>query len=146
MRLVRKNAAGSPPPHCNNNNSSKVKIALPSRKQPNQPPPEFSFPFERRARSLSNPKQQEIAEITKKIKKDERKSPSPECAAEQRSNGGSGGGAPRPVIAKTDFSLQQQMMGLGRTKDLDEWLMGSGESAETADSKAALQFGNRAVQ
>lgn len=40
----------------------------------------------------------------------------------------------QPVIAKTDFSLQQQMMGIGRCKDLDEWLVGSGESAETADS------------
>ena len=27
------------------------------------------------------------------------------------------------------------MMGIGRCKDLDEWLVGSGESAETADSK-----------
>jgi len=27
------------------------------------------------------------------------------------------------------------MMGLGKCKDLDEWLMGSGQSAETADSK-----------
>jgi hypothetical protein len=27
------------------------------------------------------------------------------------------------------------MMGIGKCKDLDEWLMGSGESAETADSK-----------
>jgi hypothetical protein len=26
-------------------------------------------------------------------------------------------------------------MGLGKCKELDEWLMGSGESAETADSK-----------
>jgi hypothetical protein len=26
-------------------------------------------------------------------------------------------------------------MGVGKCKDLDEWLMGSGESAETADSK-----------
>jgi hypothetical protein len=26
------------------------------------------------------------------------------------------------------------MMGIGRCKDLDEWLVGSGESAETADS------------
>lgn len=26
-------------------------------------------------------------------------------------------------------------MGIGRCKDLDEWLVGSGESAETADSK-----------
>ncbi len=32
------------------------------------------------------------------------------------------------------------MMGIGRCKDLDEWLVGSGESAETADSskKAAI--------
>ena len=37
--------------------------------------------------------------------------------------------------SKTDFTLQQQMMGIGRCKDLDEWLVGSGESAETADSK-----------
>jgi hypothetical protein len=37
------------------------------------------------------------------------------------------------------------MMGLGKAKDLDEWLMNSGESAETADSKAALQFGNRSI-
>jgi hypothetical protein len=27
------------------------------------------------------------------------------------------------------------MMGVGKCKDLDEWLMGSGDSAETADSK-----------
>ena len=27
------------------------------------------------------------------------------------------------------------MMGIGRCKDLDEWLVGSGESAETTDSK-----------
>ena len=40
-----------------------------------------------------------------------------------------------PIVAKTDFTLQQQMMGIGRCKDLDEWLVGSGESAETADSK-----------
>ena len=26
-------------------------------------------------------------------------------------------------------------MGVGKCKDLDEWLMGRGESAETADSK-----------
>ena len=31
------------------------------------------------------------------------------------------------------------MMGIGRCKDLDEWLVGSGESAETADSNAAKQ-------
>jgi hypothetical protein len=39
------------------------------------------------------------------------------------------------------------MMGLGKTKDLDEWLMNSGESAETAESKVELQmqFGNRVV-
>ena len=30
------------------------------------------------------------------------------------------------------------MMGIGKAKDLDEWLMGSGESAETADSKKQL--------
>jgi hypothetical protein len=37
------------------------------------------------------------------------------------------------------------MMGLGKCKDLDEWLMGSGESAETADSKSKqnLKFGAR---
>ena len=36
-------------------------------------------------------------------------------------------------------------MGLGKCKELDEWLMGSGESAETADSKnkPSLQFGAR---
>lgn len=35
------------------------------------------------------------------------------------------------------------MMGIGKCKDLDEWLIGSGESAETADSKgnAKLAFG-----
>jgi hypothetical protein len=34
------------------------------------------------------------------------------------------------------------MMGIGKCKDLDEWLMGSGESAETADSKnPQKQFG-----
>ena len=44
----------------------------------------------------------------------------------------------QPVIAKTDFSLQQQMMGIGRCKDLDEWLVGSGESADTSDSKKFL--------
>jgi len=38
------------------------------------------------------------------------------------------------------------MMGVGKCKDLDEWLMGSGESAETADSKAALKFGGKALQ
>ena len=41
-----------------------------------------------------------------------------------------------PVIAKTDFTLQQQMIGFTKCKDLEDWLMGSGESAETADSKA----------
>ena len=41
-----------------------------------------------------------------------------------------------PVIAKTDFALQQQMVGFTKCKDLEDWLMGSGESAETADSKA----------
>ena len=44
-----------------------------------------------------------------------------------------------PIVAKTDFTLQQQMMGIGRCKDLDEWLVGSGESAETADSKKLAQ-------
>ena len=43
-------------------------------------------------------------------------------------------------MAKTDFTLQQQMMGIGRCKDLDEWLVGSGESAETADSKRFMSF------
>jgi hypothetical protein len=35
------------------------------------------------------------------------------------------------------------MMGIGKCKDLDEWLIGSGESAETADSKGnpQLKFG-----
>jgi hypothetical protein len=42
------------------------------------------------------------------------------------------------VLAKTDFALQQQIMGFAKCKDLDEWLMGSGESAETAESKQAL--------
>ena len=37
------------------------------------------------------------------------------------------------------------MMGLGKAKDLDEWLLNSGESAETADSKANLKFGGRAL-
>jgi hypothetical protein len=32
------------------------------------------------------------------------------------------------------------MMGIGRCKDLDEWLVGSGESAETADSKRFVSF------
>lgn len=41
-------------------------------------------------------------------------------------------------MATTDFSLQQQFMGLGKSKDLDEWLVGTGESAETADSKKFL--------
>ena len=38
------------------------------------------------------------------------------------------------------------MMGLGKCKDLDEWLLGSGESAQTADSKGGVQnfkFGAR---
>ena len=37
------------------------------------------------------------------------------------------------------------MMGLGKCKDLDEWLMGSGESALTTDSKGQinLKFGTR---
>ena len=36
-------------------------------------------------------------------------------------------------------------MGLGKCKDLDEWLMGSGESAITTDSKGAvnIKFGAR---
>jgi hypothetical protein len=40
------------------------------------------------------------------------------------------------------------MMGLGKCKDLDEWLMGSGESAVTADSKDVpnLKFGARHLQ
>ena len=40
------------------------------------------------------------------------------------------------------------MMGLGKCKDLDEWLMGSGESAITADSKGVpnLKFGARHLQ
>jgi len=42
-----------------------------------------------------------------------------------------------PVVAKTDFALAQEVMlsGIGKCKDLDEWLMGSGQSAETAESK-----------
>ena len=44
-----------------------------------------------------------------------------------------------PVIAKTDFTLQQQMIGFTKCKDLEDWLMGSGESAETADSKAQIE-------
>lgn len=39
------------------------------------------------------------------------------------------------MVAKTDFVLQQQMIGFQKCKDLEDWLMGSGESAETADSK-----------
>jgi len=45
----------------------------------------------------------------------------------------------QPVLAKTDFILQQQMMGVGCCKDLDEWLVGSGESAETAESKRPMK-------
>lgn len=97
----------------------------------------FKFPFERRARSLSNPKQVELSKEQEQTKK---KSPSPECQIGDRNEKSHSRG---PVIAKTDFSLHQQMMGIGKCKDLDEWLMGSGESAETADSKGnpQLKFG-----
>jgi len=60
----------------------------------------FQFPFQRRARSLSNPKQTEIQLKTddKAIKEGERKkSPSPEYVPEKSTRG--------PVIAKTDFTL-----------------------------------------
>lgn len=57
-----------------------------------------------------------------------KKSPSPDQNGDKASTRG-------PIIAKTDFSLHQQMMGVVKCKDLDEWLMGSGESNETADSK-----------
>lgn len=66
-----------------------------------------------------------------------KKSPSPEYTTEARG----------PVVAKTDFTLQQQMMGVGKRKDLDEWLQGSDESAATATSKVnpatSNFFGNR---
>jgi len=47
---------------------------------------------------------------------------------------------PKPVIAKIDFPLAQEAMlsGIGKCKELDEWLMGSGESAETAASNAKV--------
>jgi hypothetical protein len=92
---------------------------------------------------LSIPKQTEIQlKIEEKLNKecDRKKSPSPEHGADKSTRG--------PIIAKTDFTLQQQMMGLGKCKDLDEWLMGSGESAVTADSKGVpnLKFGARHLQ
>ena len=45
------------------------------------------------------------------------------------------------MLAKTDFALQQQMAMVGKCKDLEEWLVGSGESAETADSKRFMTSG-----
>ena len=61
-------------------------------------------------------------------------SPSPPRENEQGNNQPS---RPQPIIAKTDFALAAEVMlgGIGKSKELDEWLMGSGESAETADSK-----------
>ena len=44
-------------------------------------------------------------------------------------------GKVQPIMPRTDFTLQQHLVGIGKSKDLDEWLMGSGESAETTDSK-----------
>lgn len=39
------------------------------------------------------------------------------------------------------------MMGVGKCKDLDEWLMGSGETVETADGKpTSNQFGQKSKQ
>lgn len=78
---------------------------------------------------MSNPKQIELKVEENKAQEIKKKSPSPD------SNQGDKSQTRRPIIAKTDFTLHQQMMGIGKCKDLDEWLMGSGESAETADSK-----------
>jgi hypothetical protein len=63
-------------------------------------------------------------------------SPSPPREAENGPNA-QNKSRPGPVVAKTDFALAQEVMlsGIGKCKDLDEWLMGSGESAETAESK-----------
>lgn len=77
---------------------------------------------------MSVNKQEQIAA---KIKHDDpRKSPTPGDGPKQGS---------KPVLAKTDFSLQQQMAGFNKCKDLEDWLMGSGESAETAASKVVEQ-------
>lgn len=62
-------------------------------------------------------------------------SPSPPREAETGANAQNKSRA--PIVAKTDFALAQEVLnsGIGKCKDLDEWLMGSGESAETAESK-----------
>jgi hypothetical protein len=65
----------------------------------------FKFPFERRTRSLSNPKQVE-AVINNEQKTGEypkKKSPSPECQGERNDKSSTRG----PIIAKTDFTLHQ---------------------------------------
>jgi hypothetical protein len=114
----------------------------------------FKFPFQRRARSLSLPKDKDgndqtvPTEHTHKeppnftIIGKKQKSPSPP-ARDVALN--------KPILAKDNFVLahknlipgvknllkQQEDMEImmGKCKEVEEWLMGSGESAETAASQ-----------
>lgn len=131
----------------------------------------FKFPFQRRARSLSLPKDKDgndivpenpTAQVEEKPKdvydsrqaqknfglvKINQKSPSP---TSQIPNTNSKTKLNKPIMAKDNFVLahknlipgvnnlfQQQQdaeLMMGRQKEVDEWLMGSGESADTAVS------------
>lgn len=134
----------------------------------------FKFPFQRRARSLSLPKDKdgndiepETQQTTKQLEepkdiydsrqkqnqnfglvKINHKSPSP---TSQMPSTNSKTKLNKPIMAKDNFVLahknlipgvnnlfQQQQdaeLMMGRQKEVDEWLMGSGESADTAVSK-----------
>ncbi|TNV74501.1 hypothetical protein FGO68_gene8069 [Halteria grandinella] len=121
----------------------------------------FQFPFQRRARSLSIPKQEAAIQI--KLKQPSNAPPTsmigtenpsaptngvnPQLQTKSPSPTGEDSRRNRPIVAKINFVIAQKgALGAAyrgpldenifeRNKEVDEWLIGSGESDATAGSK-----------